>query len=58
MYLRLDAQREILAHGYSSFEVLLAFLTNKISSKMWWPEDGKRVTRTYFILPIMVHMHF
>lgn len=46
MYLRLDAQREILAHGYSSFEVLLAFLTHQFSPEMRWPEGGKRYRQT------------
>lgn len=45
MYLRLDAQREILAHGYGGFEVLLAFLTHKLSPKMRWPE-GRKKTKT------------
>lgn len=39
MCLRLDAQGEILAHGYGGFEVLLALLAHKLSPKMRWPEN-------------------
>lgn len=45
MYLRLDAQRKILAHGYRGFEVLLALLAHKLSPKMRWPECGEKVTK-------------
>lgn len=45
MYLRLDAQRKILAHGYRCFEVLLALLTHELSPKMRWPGGGAKDTK-------------
>lgn len=42
VYLRLDAQRKILAHGYRGFEVLLALLAHKLSPKMRWPGSGEK----------------
>lgn len=45
MYLRLNAQRKILAHGYSGFEVLLALLAHKLSPKMRWPGGGEKDTK-------------
>lgn len=53
MYLRLDAQRKILAHGYRGFEVLLALLAHKFSPKMRWPGGGEKDTEIlYFVICI------
>ena len=39
-YLRLDAQWEILAHGYGRFEVLLAFLAHEFPPQVRGPGHG------------------
>ena len=39
-YLRLDAQWEILAHGYGRFEVLLALLAHEFPPQVRGPGHG------------------
>lgn len=48
MCLRLDAEGEILAHGYGGFEVLLALLAHELSPKMRWPENRNRAANASF----------
>lgn len=49
VYLRLDAQRKILAHRYRGFEVLLALLAHKLSPKMRWPGGGEKEQRRFIL---------
>lgn len=53
VYLRLDAQGEILAHGYRGFEVLLALLAHELSPKMRWPGGGGKSTKMlHLVIPV------
>lgn len=48
VYSRLDAQREILAHGHRGFEALLALLAHQLSPQMRWPGGGEEDTDAAF----------